>query len=72
MAAMGFLGDSRVPIPGTVYTDVLTFAFQGPEKYDEQRPLFIDGEDSTRTLKSWQFQILVRSLIAGLKAVDVG
>ncbi|KAE8392228.1 hypothetical protein BDV23DRAFT_151845 [Aspergillus alliaceus] len=53
------------------YTDLLTFAFSGPQPYDEQRPLFIDAEHPSYSLNALQFRLLVRTLIAGLKAHNV-
>ena len=59
------LGDNRS------YTDLLTFAFGGPRPYNEQRPLFIDAEHPSCSLNALQFRLLVRTLIAGLKAHNV-
>lgn len=60
------------PQPGpSVYTDLLSFAFRGPVHYDQQRPIFIDAEDPSRSLNAAQFRVLVRTLIAGLKAHHV-
>ncbi|KAL5362691.1 hypothetical protein BJX96DRAFT_106345 [Aspergillus floccosus] len=53
------------------YTDLLTFAFHGPTRYDETRPLLIDAEDPSRWLSAQHFRLLVRTLIAGLKAHHV-
>ncbi|PLN75743.1 acetyl-CoA synthetase-like protein [Aspergillus taichungensis] len=53
------------------YTDLLSFAFQGPVGYDQSRPLFIDAENPSRSLNASQFRLLVRTLIAGLKAHHV-
>ena len=57
-------------MPGSVYTDLLTFALNGVG-YDAQRSIFIDAEGSGHALKRWQFPILVKTLIAGLKAAKV-
>ncbi|GKZ39915.1 hypothetical protein AbraIFM66950_001615, partial [Aspergillus brasiliensis] len=71
------LGDPfNLPLPNThstthdegCYTDLLSFAFRGPVHYDRQQPLFIDAEDTTRFFNALQFETLVRTLIAGLKA----
>ncbi|PKY03567.1 acetyl-CoA synthetase-like protein [Aspergillus campestris IBT 28561] len=60
------------PNPGdSPYTDLLSFAFQGPVEYDQSRPLFIDAENPSRSLNASQFRLLVRTLIAGLKAHHV-
>ncbi|KAE8331607.1 hypothetical protein BDV39DRAFT_147778 [Aspergillus sergii] len=59
------LGDNRS------YTDLLTFAFGGPRPYNEHRPLFIDAEHPSCSLNALQFRLLVRTLIAGLKAHHV-
>lgn len=53
------------------YTDLLSFVFQGPVEYDQSRPLFIDAENPSRSLNASQFRLLVRTLIAGLKAHHV-
>lgn len=53
------------------YTDLLTFAFGGPRPYNEHRPLFIDAEHPSCSLNALQFRLLVRTLIAGLKAHQV-
>ncbi|KAE8350577.1 hypothetical protein BDV28DRAFT_36382 [Aspergillus coremiiformis] len=53
------------------YTDLLTFAFNSPQPYDEQRPLFINAEHPSCSLNALQFRLLVRTLIAGLKAHHV-
>ncbi|KAF9889587.1 hypothetical protein FE257_007095 [Aspergillus nanangensis] len=52
-------------------TDLLSFAFRGPVHYNELRPLYIDAEDPSRSFNARQFQTLVRTLIAGLKAHHV-
>jgi hypothetical protein len=54
-----------------VYTDLLTFCFDGPNQYDQRRPIFIDAQDPSRSLNASQFRLLVRTLIAGLKAHHV-
>lgn len=54
-----------------VYTDLLTFCFDGPNQYNQQRPIFIDAQDPSRSLNASQFRLLVRTLIAGLKAHHV-
>ena len=53
------------------YTDLLTFAFDGPVPYDRNKPIYIDAEDQSCALDAHQFRFLVRSLIAGLKAHGV-
>ncbi|EAW13115.1 adenylate-forming enzyme AfeA [Aspergillus clavatus NRRL 1] len=63
--------NSQVPEAHPVYTDLLTFCFDGSVQYDHQRPLFIDAQDSSRSLNACQFRLLVRTLIAGLKAHHV-
>ncbi|RAK99462.1 adenylate-forming enzyme AfeA [Aspergillus ibericus CBS 121593] len=57
--------------PNGTYTDLLTFAFRGPVHYDPERPLFIDAENPSRSFNARQFETLVRTLIAGLKAHHV-
>ncbi|KAF7720249.1 Uncharacterized protein PECH_003364 [Penicillium ucsense] len=51
--------------------DLLTFAFSSPRAYNPNQPIFIDAEDPSRSLTATQFQYLVRTLIAGLKAHQV-
>ncbi|EPS32474.1 hypothetical protein PDE_07434 [Penicillium oxalicum 114-2] len=51
--------------------DLLTFTFGGPRAYNPNQPIFIDAEDPSRSLTATQFQHLVRTLIAGLKAHHV-
>ncbi|RAH70290.1 adenylate-forming enzyme AfeA [Aspergillus aculeatinus CBS 121060] len=53
------------------YTDLLTFAFRSPYHYDRERPLLIDAENLSQSFNARQFETLVRTLIAGLKAHDV-
>ncbi|PYH43853.1 adenylate-forming enzyme AfeA [Aspergillus saccharolyticus JOP 1030-1] len=53
------------------YTDLLTFAFRSPYPYDRERPLFIDAENPSQSFNARQFETLVRTLIAGLKAHGV-
>lgn len=67
------LWESSLALPnmGSVYTDLLTFSFHGPAQYDRRRPLFIDAEDPSRSLNAAQFRLLIRTLIAGLKAHNV-
>lgn len=50
------------------YTDLLTFAFHGPTQYDGRRPVFIDAEEPSRSLSATQARLLIRTLIAGLRA----
>ncbi|PYI07073.1 adenylate-forming enzyme AfeA [Aspergillus sclerotiicarbonarius CBS 121057] len=54
-------------IPAVHHADVLSFAFNGAVNYDEDRPLYIDAKDSSRSLSARQLRRLVRALIAGLK-----
>lgn len=54
-----------------VYTDLLTFTFNGPNLYNQNQPIFIDAEDPSQSFTGTQFQRLVRSLIAGFKAHNV-
>ncbi|KAL3495150.1 hypothetical protein BJX62DRAFT_196181 [Aspergillus germanicus] len=68
------IGESSLARPQSgneVYTDLLTFCFRGPVPYDENRPLFIDAENPSRSFSARQFRTLVRTLIAGLKAHHV-
>jgi hypothetical protein len=62
---------SSSPEAHHVYTDLLTFCFDGPYQYDHLRPIFIDAQDPSRALNASQFRLLVRTLIAGLKAHHV-
>lgn len=54
-----------------VYSDLLSFTFDGPKPYNQNQPLFIDAEDPSRSFTGVQFRQLVRTLIAGLKAHNV-
>lgn len=54
-----------------VYSDLLSFTFDGPKPYNQNQPLFIDAEDPSRSFTAAQFRQLVRTLIAGLKAHNV-
>lgn len=67
------LWESSLALPpmGGVYTDLLTFSFHGPFQYDRRRPLFIDAEEPSRSLNAAQARLLIRTLIAGLKAHQV-
>lgn len=60
-----------LPSLGPVYTDLLSFAFNGPVDYDKRQPLFIDAEDPSRSLNATQVRVLIRTLIAGLKTHNV-
>lgn len=62
---------SAYPTPGSVYTDLLTFAFNGPVRYDKGRPIFIDAENPERALTAGRLRALVRALIAGLRTAGV-
>lgn len=74
--------ESSPPLPITdsgvnkpqLYSDLLTFAIDHhhhQEQYDEQKPLFIDAVDPSRSLNKKQFRVLVRTLVAGFKACGV-
>ncbi|KAJ5782459.1 hypothetical protein N7457_004233 [Penicillium paradoxum] len=54
-----------------VYTDLLSFTFDGPKPYNQNQPLFIDAEDPSRSFTAAQFRQLVRTLIAGFQAHNV-
>lgn len=54
-----------------VYSDLLSFTFDGPKPYNQNQPLFIDAEDPSRSFTGVQFRQLVRTLVAGLKAHNV-
>ncbi|KAK2797181.1 hypothetical protein FQN50_009280 [Emmonsiellopsis sp. PD_5] len=61
--------DTKPITPPLVYEDLLSFVFGNrPSQYDEQRPIYIDAENPSRTLNASQFRKLVRMLIAGFKA----
>jgi hypothetical protein len=51
--------------------DLLSFAFESPFKVDQEKPLYIDAEDATKSLNAAQLRKIVRSLIAGLKAAGL-
>lgn len=53
-------------------TDLLSFAFDAlPLPDDGLQPLYVDAVDPSCSLNARQFRLLVRSLIAGLKAHNV-
>ncbi|KAJ5952116.1 uncharacterized protein N7479_010529 [Penicillium vulpinum] len=54
-----------------VYSDLLSFTFDGPKPYNQNQPLFIDAEDPSRSFTGSQFRQLVQTLIAGLKAHNI-
>lgn len=67
------LWDASLAFPQSgspLYTDLLSFTFCNAN-YDPNRPIFIDAEDPSRSLTVGQFRLLVRTLIAGLKAHHV-
>ncbi|KJZ80343.1 hypothetical protein HIM_00193 [Hirsutella minnesotensis 3608] len=51
--------------------DLVSFAFSGPTAFDEHKPIYIDAQKPSRALSAAQLRLLVRSLIAGLKAQNV-
>ena len=51
--------------------DLLSFAFNGPVKVDQQKPLYIDAGDPTQTLNAAQLKVLVRKLIAGFRTAQL-
>ncbi|KAJ5121481.1 uncharacterized protein N7515_009442 [Penicillium bovifimosum] len=62
---------SNTMVSSDVYSDLLSFTFDGPKPYNRNQPLFIDAEDPSRSFTAAQFRQLVRTLIAGLKAHNV-
>jgi hypothetical protein len=58
---------ARTQHSNEIYTDLLSFCFDGPAAYDGERPLFIDAEAPSCSFSAWQFRTLVQTLIAGLK-----
>ena len=52
-------------------TDLLTFAFDRPYEVDERKPIYIDTEDSIRSLNKREIRTLVRRLIAGFHAAGL-
>ncbi|KAI2775339.1 hypothetical protein DTO012A8_70 [Penicillium roqueforti] len=68
---MGYTSMALNNMPSQVYSDLLSFTFDGPKPYNQNQPLFIDAEDPSRSFTAAQFRQLVRTLIAGLKAHNV-
>lgn len=64
------MAPSEVPSSPYCCLDLVTFAFNGPFQNDE-KPLYIDAEKPSRNLNGAQFKLLVRTLIAGLRAHNV-
>lgn len=56
---------------GGMCPDLLSFTFHGPGGYHRRQPLFIDAEEPSRSLNAAQLRLLVRTLVAGLKAHQV-
>ncbi|KAA8648669.1 hypothetical protein EYZ11_009171 [Aspergillus tanneri] len=56
--------------PSPIDTDIVSFCFQGPALPDDC-PVFVDGVTPSRSLNISQFQHLVCTLIAGLRAQKV-
>jgi hypothetical protein len=52
-------------------TDLVSFAFSGPTTFDPTRPIYLDAQNPSRAFNARQFRLLVRSLIAGLRARDL-
>lgn len=52
--------------------DVVTFSLDAQVEYDLCKPLFIDPQEPSRSLDATQFRFLVHSLIAGLRAHNLG
>ncbi|KAK2802002.1 hypothetical protein FQN51_004912 [Onygenales sp. PD_10] len=52
--------DTKPITPPLVYKDLLSFVFDDrPNRYDEQRPIYIDAENPSRTINSSQFRKLI-------------
>jgi non-ribosomal peptide synthetase component E (peptide arylation enzyme) len=51
--------------------DIVSFAFDKQLPYDESEPLYIDAEESSRSLNYHETRSLVRRLIAGLQAAGL-
>ncbi|KAE8378625.1 hypothetical protein BDV26DRAFT_292023 [Aspergillus bertholletiae] len=64
---MIFEPSSRVPLPTT---DVLSYIFSDPP-YDHDRPVYVDAGDTSRSISYNQARVIVRKLIAGLRAWGV-
>jgi len=52
-------------------TDLVSFAFENINNYDNQKPLYIDADEPSRSLNASQFSLLVRKLISGLQAAGL-
>lgn len=59
-------GPVQVPV-----TDILSFIFDNQTGYNEQKPLFVDADDSSRYLDYLTCRKLVRKMIAGFKALGL-
>lgn len=46
--------------------DIVTYALNSPEKYDENKPLYIDADNPEKYLTAAQTRRLTRKLVAGL------
>ena len=58
--------DSRQNAPTGI--DLVTFAFDVQREYDQNKALYIDAQQPSRSLNAIQFKVLVRKIVAGLKA----
>ncbi|KAH0596607.1 hypothetical protein MHUMG1_05725 [Metarhizium humberi] len=50
--------------------DILSYIFDEPD-YDQDKPVYVDTNDSTRTISCNQARVIIRQLIAGLRAAGV-
>ena len=57
--------------PASIYTDLLTFVLESNFQYDDQRPLYIDAENPTHALNGFQFRMVIKSFIAGLRVIGL-
>ncbi|KAL2399759.1 Phenylacetyl-CoA ligase epaB [Exophiala dermatitidis] len=64
---MPFLAQERVPIPNK---DILSWTFD-EQHYDQDKPVYLDALDPSRSISSRQARGIIRKLIAGFRAAGV-
>ncbi|OAL20333.1 hypothetical protein AYO22_09045 [Fonsecaea multimorphosa] len=64
---MPFLAQKRVPIPNK---DILSWMFDEP-KFDQEKPVYIDAIDPSRSISASQARVIIRKLAAGFHAAGV-
>ena len=52
--------------------DILSWIFDGlPERYDQDRPVYIDVAKPSRTISARQARTMIRQLVAGFRKLGV-